>query len=95
MLGEWTRAEFGALPQTTIETDIHSVTGWSKLDTIWQGVSFDDLLKAVDFREAPFPYIMAHCHGGYSTNVPVAELIGGRGMIATRYDGSPRHCHGN
>ena len=89
VLGEWTWAEFGALPQTTIELDIHSVTGWSKLDTIWQGVSFDDLLDAVDLREAPFPYIMAHCHGGYTTNVPVAELIGGKGMIATRYDGSP------
>jgi DMSO/TMAO reductase YedYZ molybdopterin-dependent catalytic subunit len=89
MLGEWTWVEFEALPQTTIKTDIHSVTRWSKLDTIWQGVSFDDLLNAVDLREAPFPYIMAHCHGGYTTNVRVADLIGGNGMIATRYDGSP------
>jgi DMSO/TMAO reductase YedYZ molybdopterin-dependent catalytic subunit len=87
-LGEWTWAEFQALPQTTIKTDIHCVTKWSKLDTIWQGVSFDDLLKAADLREAPFPYIMAHCYGGYTTNVPVADLVGGKGMIVTRYDGS-------
>ena len=46
VLGEWKWAEFQALPQTTIKTDIHCVTKWSKLDTIWQGVSFDDLLKA-------------------------------------------------
>jgi DMSO/TMAO reductase YedYZ molybdopterin-dependent catalytic subunit len=89
MLGEWTWAEFQALPLTTIKTDIHCVTKWSKLNTIWQGVSFDDLLKEVDLREAPFPYIMAHCHGGYTTNVPVADLVGGKGMIATRYDGLP------
>jgi DMSO/TMAO reductase YedYZ molybdopterin-dependent catalytic subunit len=87
--GEWTWAEFQALPQTTIKTDIHCVTKWSKLDTIWQGVSFDDLLKVADLEEAPFPYIMAHCHGGYTTNVPVADLLGGKGMIATLYGGSP------
>ena len=81
------KPEFWPFPQTTIKTDIHSVTRWSKLDTIWQGVSFDDLLNEVNLREAPFPYTMAHCHGGYTTNVPVADLIGGKGLIATRYDG--------
>jgi DMSO/TMAO reductase YedYZ molybdopterin-dependent catalytic subunit len=89
MLGEWTWAEFQALPQSTLKTDIHCVTKWSKLDTIWQGVSFDDLLNAVDLTEAPFSYMMAHCHGGYTTNVPVADLVGGKSMIATRYDGLP------
>ena len=89
VLGEWKWAEFQGLPQTTIKTGIHCVTKWSKLDTIWQGVSFDDLLKAVDLGKAPFPYIMAHCDGGYTTNLPLAHLIGGKGMIATRYDGSP------
>ena len=77
-------------PPTDHNQDGHSLrTKWSKLDTIWQGVSFDDLLKVVDLGEAPFPYIMAHCDGGYTTNLPVADLIGGKGMIATRYDGSP------
>jgi DMSO/TMAO reductase YedYZ molybdopterin-dependent catalytic subunit len=69
--------------------DIHCVTKWSKLDTIWQGVSFDDLLKAVDVREAPFTYIMAHCHRSYTTNVSVKDLIGGKGIIATCYNGLP------
>jgi len=88
-LGKWTWAEFQALPQTTIKTDIHCVTKWSKLDTVWQGVSFDDLLKAVGLGDAPFAYIMAHSDGGYATNVPVADLVGGKGMIATLYDGAP------
>jgi DMSO/TMAO reductase YedYZ molybdopterin-dependent catalytic subunit len=87
--GEWTWAEFQALPQTTVKTDIHCVTKWSKLDTIWQGVSFDDLLKVADLDGAPFPYIMAHCHGGYTTNLPVTDLVGGKGMIATLYNGLP------
>src|SRR5262249_33048996 len=91
LLGKWNWAEFEALPQTTIRTDIHCVTKWSKLDTTWQGVTFDDLLKAVGLTQPPAPYIMAHCDGGYTTNVPVTDLIGGKGIIATRYEGLPFH----
>jgi hypothetical protein len=50
---------------------------------------FDDLFKTVGLAESPAPYIMAHCDGGYTTNIPVADLIGGKGMIATRYEGLP------
>ena len=89
LLGKWSWAEFKALPQTTIKTDIHCVTKWSKLDTTWQGVTFDDLLKAVGLAEPPDPYIMAHCDGGYTTNIPVEDLIDGKGMIATLFEGLP------
>jgi DMSO/TMAO reductase YedYZ molybdopterin-dependent catalytic subunit len=88
-LGKWTWAEFQALPQTPIKTDIHCVTKWSKLDTVWQGVTFDDLLAAAAVKEPPALYVMAHSDGGYTTNVPVADLVGGKGMIANRYDGAP------
>jgi DMSO/TMAO reductase YedYZ molybdopterin-dependent catalytic subunit len=89
LLGKWSWAEFEALPQTTVTIDIHCVTKWSKLDTTWQGVTFDDLLRAVDLTDPPEPYIMAHCDGGYTTNVPIEDLVGGRGMIVTRYEGLP------
>ena len=89
LLGKWNWAEFQALPQTTIKTDIHCVTKWSKLGTIWQGVTFDDLLRAAGLEEPPEPFIMAHCDGAYTTNVPVADLVGGKGMIATKYEGLP------
>jgi DMSO/TMAO reductase YedYZ molybdopterin-dependent catalytic subunit len=89
LIGKWTWAEFEALPQATLKTDIHCVTKWSKLDTTWQGVTFDDLLKAVGRATSPAAYIMAHCDGGYTTNVPVADLVSGQSMIATRYSGLP------
>ena len=89
VLGEWTWAKFQALPQTTIKTDIHCVTKWSKLDTTWQGVTFDDLLKTVNLADAPASYIMAYSEGAYTTNIPVADLVNGQGMIATRYEGLP------
>jgi DMSO/TMAO reductase YedYZ molybdopterin-dependent catalytic subunit len=89
LLAKWTWAEFQALPQTTVEVDIHCVTTWSKLDTEWQGVTIDALLEAAGLAEPPAPYAMIHCDGGYTTNLPVEDLIGGKGMIATRYDGEP------
>jgi DMSO/TMAO reductase YedYZ molybdopterin-dependent catalytic subunit len=52
-------------------------------------VTFDGLLKAAGRLQASALYIMAHCDGGYTTNVPVADLVGGKGMIATRYEGLP------
>jgi DMSO/TMAO reductase YedYZ molybdopterin-dependent catalytic subunit len=89
LLGKWSWAEFEALPQTTVVVDIHCVTTWSKLGTEWQGVTIDALLSAAGLAEPPAPFAMIHCDGGYTTNVPVEDLIGGKAMIATRYDGEP------
>ena len=62
LLGKWNWAEFEALPQTTIKRDIHCVTKWSKFDTTWQGVTFDDLLKAVGLTEPVAPYNVSMGH---------------------------------
>lgn len=87
-LQAWTWDEFQALPQTTRVVDIHCVTTWSKLDTEWQGVLVDDLLAAAGLG-APTPWVLAHSADGYSTNVPAADLSGGRAMVATHYGGKP------
>ena len=89
VLKEWTWDEFNALPQTELKTDIHCVTTWSKLDTHWRGVTIDDLLKAAGLAEPPGDFTMAHCDGDYTTNVPVDDLVGGKGMVATHYEGEP------
>ncbi len=41
----WSFAEFQELPQTDLKRDIHCVTKWSKFDTEWRGVLFDDILS--------------------------------------------------
>jgi DMSO/TMAO reductase YedYZ molybdopterin-dependent catalytic subunit len=81
-------SELLALPASEVIVDIHCVTKWSKLGTRWKGVSFDALMDAAGV-EAPAPYVMAVCDGGYTTNLPVADLRGGKGMIAYQYDGAP------
>ena len=80
-------ATFSALPHADITTDIHCVTRWSKFDSRWRGVSFDNLLAQLPWQ--PDDFVMAHCYGGYTTNVPLADLVGGKGWLADTFDGEP------
>ena len=82
----WTWDEFLALPIEDVHTDIHCVTRWSKLGTSWRGVSLDTLLDAADTDAG---YAMAHSYGGYTTNLAVDELRGGRAWVAFEFEGEP------
>ena len=50
---KWTWEEFRKLPRETVKVDIHCVTKWSKLDTVWTGVSVDTLLEHVNLNAQP------------------------------------------
>jgi DMSO/TMAO reductase YedYZ molybdopterin-dependent catalytic subunit len=82
----WTWAELQALKAETVSVDIRCVTRWTKLGTQWRGVPVDALLDEV---EQVTPYVMAFCDGGYTTNLPVADLTGGKAWVAYDYDGGP------
>lgn len=84
----WSWEEFNALPRTRYTRDIHCVTTWSKLDTHWEGVLVDDVLAAARL-EPPTDFLLAHSFDGYSTNIPVADVIEGKAMIATHFDDQP------
>lgn len=85
-------AEFGVLPSEQIPCDIHCVTKWSKLDTSFTGVSVDTLLEGTDPHGE---YVMAYSFGGYTTNVPLADLTGGKAWVVTEHEGEPLpHEHG-
>ncbi len=88
LLSKWSWDEMLALPPTEILVDIHCVTKWSKLDTTWRGVTIDTLLESAGIADPP-GYIMAFSDGGYTTNVPTADLVEGRGMVATHFNGAP------
>ncbi len=82
----WTWQEFQALPRETVTVDIHCVTKWSKFDTVWEGVSLDTLLDEVE-HDASF--LIAHCDGGYTTNLPIEDVTDGKAWIAFGFDGEP------
>jgi DMSO/TMAO reductase YedYZ molybdopterin-dependent catalytic subunit len=82
----WSWSEFLALPSETFTVDIHCVTKWSKLETRWTGVPVDVLLDGV---ESAAEFVTAWCDGGYTTNVPLEDVAGGRAWVAYQYDGEP------
>ncbi|HEX6025151.1 MAG TPA: molybdopterin-dependent oxidoreductase [Solirubrobacter sp.] len=82
----WSWDEFIALPSEETTVDIHCVTTWTKLDTDWKGVSVDTLLDGVELLGG---YVTALCDGGYTTNLPVEDVTGGKAWIAYEYDGEP------
>ncbi len=82
----WSWDEFRTLPHEPVTADIHCVTTWTKLDTRWEGVSVDTLLGQVS---SAAPYALAFCDGGYTTNLPRADLTGGKAWVVYAYDGAP------
>ena len=84
----WSWEEAHALPGSEFEGDIHCVTRWSKLGTRFAGVSVDTLLDAVGV-EASATHVLAFCYGGYTTNLPLADVRGGQAWIAWEFEGGP------
>jgi DMSO/TMAO reductase YedYZ molybdopterin-dependent catalytic subunit len=82
----WSWAELLALPSESVTVDIHCVTKWSKLKTDWRGVAIETLIENV---ESTADFVTIHSYGGYTTNLPLADLVDGQAWIAYEFDGSP------
>jgi DMSO/TMAO reductase YedYZ molybdopterin-dependent catalytic subunit len=82
----WSWDEFVALPTETPTVDIHCVTKWSKLDTTWKGVSVDTLLEHAGTEAR---YVTAFCDGGYTTNLGLDDVTGGKAWVAFEFGGEP------
>ena len=86
----WTWDEFVALPRQKITVDIHCVTKWSKFGTNWEGIAIDTLISEGATRGVQTaPYVVARSDGGYTTNVPLADLTNGKAWIAFSYGDAP------
>ena len=85
--------EFMSLPKVEIVSDFHCVTRWSRLGNVWEGVSFQELMRHIRPRPEA-KYVMVHCDGGYSTNLPLQALLDDGVLFAYRRDGrdlTPEH----
>ena len=90
LLARWSWNEFQSLPRETPTVDIHCVTKWSRLDTMWEGVSLDTLLAAAQPRGSmTWGYMLAVCDGGYTTNLRFDDVVGGKAWVVFGYDGAP------
>lgn len=83
---ELTWDELLALPRTTLTTDFHCVTTWSRYDNAWEGVHIREILQ----RARPTPdaqYVMEHSFTGYTTNIPLSALDDDDVLIVFKHDG--------
>jgi len=84
----FTWEQFMALPQTSVTSDVHCVTRWSRCDNRWEGVAFSDLLRHV--RPKPEArHVMVHSYGGYTTNIALADLLNDDVLFAHSHNGEP------
>jgi DMSO/TMAO reductase YedYZ molybdopterin-dependent catalytic subunit len=87
-------AEFTALPMVKVYSDIHCVTGWSKLDNLWEGVASEQIKELVNILpEARFA--MVHSVGGFSTNLSLDDFFQPDVLFAIKHNGEPlTEAHG-
>jgi DMSO/TMAO reductase YedYZ molybdopterin-dependent catalytic subunit len=87
----WTWRDLQHLPSERPTVDLHCVTKWSKLQTDWEGVSLDVLFESVD---SGADYAFIRSYGGYTTNLPLEDLLDGKAWLVYKYDGedlTPEH----
>ena len=81
----WTLQELRSRPITRITTDIHCVTSWSKLGTVWEGVALWPLLQELGIQEGA-SHVVAHSEERYTANVPLERLMADDVLLAYRFD---------
>ena len=81
-------SQFTGLQKVAVDAEFHCVTQWSRLQNTWEGVAFNELLKLI--RPKPeAKYVMAHCYGGYTTNLALDALREDDVLFAYGHDGEP------
>jgi DMSO/TMAO reductase YedYZ molybdopterin-dependent catalytic subunit len=80
--------ELTALPSTTLTTDIHCVTKWSKFDTVWRGVRVKDLLDKAGIQ-SDATHVMGHAEFGYTANLPLIDATLDESLVVWEYEGEP------
>ena len=83
---KWDWDELHALGTEEVHTDIHCVTRWSKLGTTWRGVPLDAIFEKVETERE---FVMQYSYGGYTTNIPLEDLLDGKAWIVSEFEGEP------
>lgn len=73
------------LPQQDLVKDIHCVTKWTKFDMKWRGVPFEEIVKKAN-PDKSVTHVIFHSADGYTTNLPIEDVLAGKAWIATAYE---------
>jgi DMSO/TMAO reductase YedYZ molybdopterin-dependent catalytic subunit len=86
----WSWDQILELPRVSVQMDLHCVTKWSKLNTVWEGISVKTLVDEGLIKPKPdAKYVMQHAAGGYTTNLPLSVILQENFLLATHFDGEP------
>ena len=80
--------ELRDLPVQTVRSDLHCVTGWSRLDNDWTGVRVRDLLDLAGVKPEATHAVVAG-HPAYSANLDLEVLRRDDSLVAWAHDGAP------
>jgi DMSO/TMAO reductase YedYZ molybdopterin-dependent catalytic subunit len=82
----WSYDEIRAMPAVTRTVDIHCVTKWSKLDTVWEGVAVSEIMSRIKLKPG-VTHVLISAEHGFTANIPLSDLMAGQNLLAYRYDG--------
>jgi DMSO/TMAO reductase YedYZ molybdopterin-dependent catalytic subunit len=86
----WDWHSFNQLPRERVLMDIHCVTRWSKVDTLWEGVSVRSLVEAGLIKPLPTAtHVMQHAEFGFTVNLPLEVVLQDNFLLATHLNGDP------
>jgi len=80
--------EFSRLPMIQVTADMHCVTRWSRFDVRWEGVAFTEVAKLAN-PKSEAKYVMVEAEQGYTSNVPLADLMRPTTLFALKHNGEP------
>ena len=80
--------EFTRLPMKAVTADMHCVTRWSRFDVRWEGVPFTEVIRLVDVKPTA-KYVMVLAEQGYTSNVPLEDLMRPTTLFALKHNGEP------
>lgn len=75
-------------PKWQQTSDFHCVTKWSRLDLVWSGISFSQIIAIVRPTDAA-GFVVAHGADGYSTNLGLEDVMADDVLLAFELGGKP------
>ena len=83
-----TYEQMKALPRKTVQRDVHCVTRWSMLDSIWEGVPVSELMKLVQ-RKPEATHVMVKAEHGFTANLSLDDFLREENMLVDTHNGEP------
>lgn len=83
-----------ALPRTKLTCDVHCVTGWTLLDSRWEGIRLTTLMDKVAVKKSG-GFVVFEGHAGYTSSIPISAAHKQNVILALTYaDRSLPAAHG-